>query len=232
MANVVFGGGIVDMRGSIAGNTFARGPYGAYVRARTTPTNPNSTLQQIVREKMSQAAGAWAGLTQAQKDAWALYAANTPTQNKMGQEIFLSAFNWFCGCNAARLREATLSVVEDGPTTFGRPDTPTGIVMTCDVDASTTSLAFTDTQDEYDEDDAALFVFLSQPRSIGRTFVGPPYRLCETVLGDSVTPPTSPVVGTNPWGVVTATMRQDVYAFFVRADGRISTKVESAADIS
>lgn len=232
MANVQFGGGVVDMRGSIGGTTFARGPYGAYARARTTPINPNSTLQQIVREKMSQAASAYAGITQAQKDAWALYAANTPTQNKLGQEIFLSGFNWYCACNAARLRDASLAQVAAGPTTFGRPDTPTAIAMSCTASSSTTSLAFAVGDSWVDEDDAALFVFLSQPRSIGRTFVGPPYRLATTVLGDNGTPPTSPAAGVNPWGVVETTMRQDVYAFTVRVDGRISTKVESAAVIA
>ncbi|GAH13494.1 unnamed protein product, partial [marine sediment metagenome] len=49
MSLVKYGGGIVQMSGSIAGNTFARNRYGNYVRARTKPINPNSDRQVVVR---------------------------------------------------------------------------------------------------------------------------------------------------------------------------------------
>ncbi|GAI58374.1 unnamed protein product, partial [marine sediment metagenome] len=39
MALVKYGGGITQMSGSIAGNTFARNRYGNYVRSRTKPIN-------------------------------------------------------------------------------------------------------------------------------------------------------------------------------------------------
>ncbi|GAH50296.1 unnamed protein product, partial [marine sediment metagenome] len=45
MALVKLGGGIVQISGSIAGNTFARNRFGNYMRSRTKPVNPNSTRQ-------------------------------------------------------------------------------------------------------------------------------------------------------------------------------------------
>lgn len=232
MANVKFGGGVVSMVGSIGGTTFARGPHGAYARARVDPTNPNSSGQQIVRGHFSSAASAWAGITDAQRAAWELYAANTPVQNRLGEQTFLSGYNWYCACNAQRLRASELDYVDAGPTTFGRPDLPNDVAVTATASSTTLSTAFNVADDWVDEDDAAMFIFLSQPRSSQRNYLGPPYRLADYILGDSGTPPTSPDAGVNPWGVVETTMAQDAYAVVVRADGRISSKVESSVTIS
>ena len=49
MALVQYGGGIVDARGSIGGNTFSKCAGGHYMRARTKPVNPKSALQQTRR---------------------------------------------------------------------------------------------------------------------------------------------------------------------------------------
>jgi len=37
--SIKFGGGVVDARGSLAGNVFSRNKSGAYMRARVTPVN-------------------------------------------------------------------------------------------------------------------------------------------------------------------------------------------------
>lgn len=232
MGSVRFGGGVVEIVGSIGGNTFARGPHGAYVRARVTPVNPNSTEQQIVRGLFSTAASAWAGITQAERDAWELYASNTPTENKLGEQTFLSGYNWFCCCNSARCRASELSQVDAGPTTFGRPDMPTDLVVSCTADSSTISLAYNNADAWAIIDDGALFLFMSQPRAAARNYLGPPYRLALYVLGDTLTPPTSPEAGTNPFGVVTTDMAQDFYAFCVLPDARISSRFEGSCAIA
>lgn len=232
MANVRFGGGVVEMVGSVAGNTFARGPAGAYVRARVTPVNPNSTLQQTVRGIFSTVASAWAGITQAQRDAWQLYADNTPTENRLGEQIYLSGFGWYCACNAMRLRASELSSIPAGPTTFGLPDMPSTVAVTCTASSSTISTAYDNTDAWAVIDDGALFIFMSQPRSAQRNYLGPPYRLADYVLGDTVTPPTSPEAGVNPFGVVETSMAQDFYAVAVLPDGRISSRYEGSCTIS
>lgn len=70
MASIRFGGGIVDARGSIAGNTFSRNAGGAYQRARTAPTNPQTTRQSAVRNALGQSAQEWRTLDEEQRTAW------------------------------------------------------------------------------------------------------------------------------------------------------------------
>lgn len=232
MGSVRFGGGVVEIVGSVGGNTFARGPHGPYVRARVTPVNPNSTEQQVVRGLFSTAASAWATISQANRDAWELYASNTPTENKLGEQTFLSGYNWFCCCNAARRRASELVHIDPGPTTFGRPNMPTDLVLSATADSTAISMAYNNADPWAIIDDGALFWFLSQPRAAARNYLGPPYRHADYELGDTVTPPTSPKVGVNPFGVVTTEMAQDFYAFCVLPDGRISSRFEGSVVIA
>lgn len=96
MALVKFGGGVIQMSGSIAGNTFARNRYGNYVRSRTKPVNPNSTRQMAVRAKVAYLAEYWHDtLTAVQRGVWDTYAAAVPMNNKLGESIKLSGFNHF-----------------------------------------------------------------------------------------------------------------------------------------
>ena len=70
MATIRFGGGVVDARGSIAGNTFSRNANGAYQRARVAPTNPGTIDQSEVRNAFSEVTQHWRDLTEAQRQAW------------------------------------------------------------------------------------------------------------------------------------------------------------------
>ena len=103
MANVRFGGGVVDMRGSIGGNTFSRTRSGSVVRARSNPINPQSPAQVAQRLRMSAANTAWSGMTAAQRVAWETYAANVPVTNAMGEVVYNTGQNWFIGSATARL---------------------------------------------------------------------------------------------------------------------------------
>ena len=121
MALVKFGGCVIQMSGSIAGNTFARNRYGNYVRARTKPVNPNSALQQQVRNAMADLTTRWSSvLTAVQRTAWNLYASNTPMTNRLGETVNLTGFNHYIRSNSLLLRCA-LSLVGAGPSTFELP---------------------------------------------------------------------------------------------------------------
>jgi len=85
MALIKFGGGVVQMSGSIAGNTYARNRYGNYVRARTKPVNPKTDRQSVIRTAMQLLTTRWAQtLTAAQRTAWNLYASNVNMTNFTG----------------------------------------------------------------------------------------------------------------------------------------------------
>ena len=90
---VKFGGGLTDARGSIAGNTFSRNHFGAFVRARVTPTNPNTDRQVHVRASLAFLSARWSNtLTLAQRTAWELYGSSVAMTDVLGATIYLTGY--------------------------------------------------------------------------------------------------------------------------------------------
>jgi len=105
MALVKFGGGVVQMSGSIAGDTFARNRYGNYCRARTKPTNPNTSRQQDVRASLAFLTDRWSNtLTALQRAAWNLYGDSVAMTNRLGETTKLTGFNHYIRSNIERKR--------------------------------------------------------------------------------------------------------------------------------
>ncbi|GAH26865.1 unnamed protein product [marine sediment metagenome] len=221
MALVKYGGGIIQMSGSMAGNTFARNRYCNYVRARTKPINPNTDRQGQVRGYMASASHYWSNtLTPAQRNAWNEYASNVQVTNKLGESIFLSGFNMFCRSVTAELN-AGLNIVPDAPALFTLPDTDPTVSATGVGTTDIISVAFDDTMDWVDEDGAALLSYTGQPKSAGVSFFDGPWRYMDKILGDAVTAPTTPAAQTSPYNI---SADQKVYTKYriIRADGRLS----------
>ena len=65
-----FGALVTDGRGKIGGHVASKNRYGAYLRTKVTPTNPGSTAQVTVRNRLSALSTAWRALTPAQRAAW------------------------------------------------------------------------------------------------------------------------------------------------------------------
>lgn len=220
---IKYGGGIVDARGSVAGNTFSRNRYGAYIRARVTPVNPQSERQTNARAIVASLAEQWreSPMTAADRIAWGVYAASINAVNKLGEDITLTGFNAFMMGNPVALHHS-LGFVQAGPTTLGLPaqDPTVSIALS---EASGITVTFDDTMEVYDEDDAGLSIEIGQPQSPSRNFFGGPFRLHGIIAGDSVTPPTSPdgPTAVTAWSLIEG---QKVWCRFrvLRADGRVS----------
>lgn len=118
MALVRAGGGVSEISGSIGGTTFARNRGGAYARNRTTPLNPKSAAQTIVRAGFASLATRWATvLTGSQRDAWSEWAANVPVPNRLGEDRFLTGLQTYIKSNALlQLIGATLA--DNAPVSF------------------------------------------------------------------------------------------------------------------
>ena len=221
MALIKFGGGVVQMAGSIGGTTFARNRYGNYARARTTPINPNTALQVAVRATLSFLTNRWSStLTAIQRTAWNLYAANVVMTNRLGESINLSGFNHYIRSNSI-LKTQALTLVDDGPTVFEIPEADPTFAAIGTEAGLTISVTFDNTLPWANEDDAFMFVFQGEPQNPQRNFFGGPWRFMNTVVGDLALPPTSPIVMPAVF-VITAGQKQWVYARIVRADGRLS----------
>jgi hypothetical protein len=229
MALIRFGGGVVQMSGSIAGDTFARNRYGNYSRARTKPVNPNSDRQVVVRARIAVLAEYWNDtLTAAQRTAWGSYAAAVPWTNKLGETIHLSGFNMFVRSNAVVL-EAGDAIVAAGPTLMQLPPQDSGFSVALS-EASGITVTFTDTLDWCDEDGGHMALDIGTPQNASRTFFNGPWRHHDCIDGDSVTPPSSPdgPTAVSCW-TLTEGQRVWVRARIVREDGRLSNIFTAAS---
>lgn len=224
MALIKFGGGVVQMSGSIAGNTFARNRYGNYARARTKPVNPNTALQGTIRAALSALVEAWNDiLSAAQRTAWNLYASNVSMTNKLGESIHLSGFNHYVRSNSIRLQAGPATRIDPGPTTFSLPVVDPALSIACQND-NTIDITYDDTMDWVDEDNAQLMVYMGAPQNPGKNFFAGPWRYAWRAVGSVGAPPSSPSDGNSPPFVITPGQAVWFYARISRADGRLSNK--------
>ncbi len=93
-----------QVSGSIGGTTFSHNRFGAYKRNRSIPVNPNTARQVVARNAVRTLSIRWqTTLTQAQRDAWNVYAANVNWLNALGQTVKLTGLNHYVRTNAVRL---------------------------------------------------------------------------------------------------------------------------------
>jgi len=222
-ALVKYGGGIVQMSGSIAGTTHARNRFGNYARARTKPIDPKSPRQVAARILVMFLAEQWreTPMTDAIRAAWQTYANSVNWLNKLGEVVTLTGFNHFIRSNTARIC-AGGTMVTAAPTDLGLPNADPTFAVTASEAAAKLSVTFDNTLTWANEDDGYLMVEMGLPQNATRNFFGGPYRFAAAIAGDSVTPPTSPALLDPPF---TLTEGQKVWcrAKVIRADARVST---------
>lgn len=95
MAKIKFSALVSDVRNSLNGSTFARNRGGSYFRNKTTPTNPKSAPQNLVRAGFAYVSQAWRGLTEEQRLSWNEGAINFPYTDAFGDSHTLSGFGVF-----------------------------------------------------------------------------------------------------------------------------------------
>ena len=221
MALLKFGGGITEMRGSIAGNVYSRNRYGAYARARTKPINPNTERQQLVRSAISAMTTRWSQtLTPAQRTAWNLYGASVVMTNKLGESINLSGFNHYIRSNAFR-SAYNKTIIDAGPTIFEIPTADPVFSIAAAEGGQTITVTFDDTLAWDNEDNGFLVYYQGSPQNAQRNFFGGPWKLLSYTAGVTGVPVASPVIE-SAVSVITEGQRQWVYARILRADGRMS----------
>lgn len=221
-------GGFTQISGSVGGWTGSHNRGGLYIRARTIPVNPNTALQQAVRNIVSQLSNLWVDtLTIAQRDAWKLYADNVQVQGPLGDAITLTGLNMYVRSNTARL-QAALPRVDAAPTIFDVGDF-TNPSFALDEPADEVDVTFINTDAWANEDDSSMLVYSSRPVSPSINFFKGPYRFAGKIDGDAITPPTSPAAIALPQGV-SAGQRVFLRVAVSRADGRYSNPFRGSGD--
>jgi len=170
MALVKFGGGITQMSGSIAGNTFARNRYGNYVRSRTKPVNPNSAAQTRIRDIIAYLTHVWADIITTQQRAdWGVYASNVNMKNKLGETINLSGFNHYIRSNSCRLYFYRF-VVNEAPVDFTLPEKDAALTIDVDDTPQLITVAFNDSLAWDNENGGKMFMRMGIPQNGQRNF--------------------------------------------------------------
>lgn len=221
MALVKYGGGVLQMSGSIGANTFARNRSGNYVRARTSPVNPNTARQVAVRSAIATLTVRWSStLTAVQRTAWNLYAESVNMLNRLGETILLSGFNHYIRSNVTRETGPTV-LIDDGPTIFELPAHDPTFAVTASEATQQLTITFDATMDWAVEDDSFLFLFQGQPQNAQRNFFAGPWRFINYVGGVDPGGPVTPHVEIGPFAIAEG-QHQWVYGRISRADGRLS----------
>jgi|TARA_R100000049_G_C1931170_1_gene75120 hypothetical protein len=104
MAKVQFGGGVSNIQGSIAGNTFTRSKAGPAVRNKVKPNNPATPAQMAQRELITRLSKSWQSIAEDDRKAWDAAASETKTKGVCGNNIEMTGHQYFVRVNS--LREA------------------------------------------------------------------------------------------------------------------------------
>lgn len=221
MALVKYGGGIVGASGSIAGNTHARNRFGNYIRARTKPVNPNTALQQVIRNALTQLTAHWGQTLEiAERTAWNLYASSVAMKNRLGEVIYLTGFNHFLRSNIVRVQSG-LTIIEAGPTIFELPAKDPKLVVTAVGTTGKITVTYDKDMAWSLETGSYLIIFQGRPQNPQRNFFGGPWRLMGKIAGVTTEGATGSDEFDKVYGI-TATQRLWIYARIVRLDGRLS----------
>jgi hypothetical protein len=191
MANVKLGGGVTDLRGSIGGTTFSRGPAGAIARQRVKPINPATPLQNARRAVLSALSLRWsAGLTPTERADWNAYALATNFQNKVGDTIQISGLACFVRLNSLMILMGK-SVVTAAPLLSGQA---AQTAYQPQVLATAKHVCVLEPTAGFDKSVVGeyLVVFAGLPMHIGRTSGAHGWRYVGNVAG-AVVPPVFPM---------------------------------------
>lgn len=122
-----FGAIVVDGRGKIGGHVVSKNRAGSYLRTKVTPVNPNTAYQAAVRNRLSQLATAWVGLTAANRLLWNNAVSAFKRTDIFGDIRNPTGFNLFqkLNNNLSRIGIAQISVP---PLPVGLPIIITGVL--------------------------------------------------------------------------------------------------------
>ena len=213
-----------QLSGAIGGIVASHNAGGAYFRARTTPTNPNSPQQQAVRNAVAFLSNFWNnGLTQPQRRVWDTYAENVSVTNRIGDQVFIPGMAQYVRSNVVRL-QANVARVDDGPGVFNIGSFSDTRIQNFSEATQLGEIAFSNgilTDAWANEVGGFMWIFISRPQNPSINYFRGPYRLVATIVGDPV-PPVGPTLINAPFPFI-AGARIFGRVITGLADGRLAT---------
>ncbi|GAJ12862.1 unnamed protein product, partial [marine sediment metagenome] len=179
--------GIVQMSGSIAGNTHARNRFGNYIRPRTKPVNPHSDGQENARAIVSYLAEKWhAPIMDPWRGSWNTYAAAVAMKNRLGETIHLTGFNHFIRSNVPKLKVG-LSEKHNAPSILSLPEKD-HILECTEEDIAKQEFTFICSLNGWEADGDPkyyIFIYQGQPQLKSRNFFDGPWRFMDQINADA-----------------------------------------------
>lgn len=120
MAKILFTAVVADMRNKLNGTVFSKNRYGSYTRTKVTPVNPQTDLQQEVRNRLSTNSQNWRGLTESQRLGWINAAPNFPRTDIYGNPKILSGNALYVALNN-NLMNVNETAISDAPNPVAIP---------------------------------------------------------------------------------------------------------------
>jgi len=217
------GSTVAAASGSVGGCTYSRNRYGAYIRNRSVPVNPGSDQQNEVRSFLSVLVAAWTSvLTEAQREAWRTWAANTPQIDSLGQAYTMTGQNAYIKANALQLLIGQTRI-DTAPSVFAGAALTTPVAISATDATQVLSVGYTNTDQWAGEVGGALLVFTGRPQNASKLYFKGPYRFAGFIAGESPAPASpDPITPAFPFEV---DQRVPVKFRAINADGRISADV-------
>ena len=143
MAIFTSGPAVAEISGSVSGTTFARNRGGAYMRQRAIPVTSTTAYALAAKNRVAVLSNAWAGLTDAQRQAWTIFSQQHPSLNRLGRSITIPPLAYYIRINS-RLLAASEAAIDDPPAD-GPPDPLATLTLAADIGAGDVDLTFTAT---------------------------------------------------------------------------------------
>ncbi len=183
MAKAKYGGGIQDIRGSIAGQVHSRNTFGNYVRQKVSPVQPRTSRQLEVRALFAELARRYSNvLADAQQEAWRQAAASTPVRDVFGDSITLTGINLYTRLNSLRALMGQPPLDDPPPVEEVEALKAFGVVYTGD---GGLEVSFSPSPVP---DNRALAIWATEPVNPGVAFVSHKLRLLTVVPPGTASP--------------------------------------------
>lgn len=169
---------MADIRGSVGNQTFARNQGGFYVRARTSPAQPDTPAQLACRGVVTNLSQYWStDLTAQQRADWRSYAHQHPRRDRFGLPHLVNGYTRFIRLNFHRFRHDLAVAFPDAPPRPPIYPPQTTFTAKANPDQVTISLAFPTYQGGVKF--LNVFAFGGNNINPGRDFYNGPWRLLD-----------------------------------------------------
>lgn len=138
MAKMKPGPLVGSVSGSIGGQVFSHNRYGPYIRTRSIPVKVTTSYALQAKARLAECSMAWAGLTDAQRQAWRSWAQANPVTDSLGEKQELTGHAAYVSLNA-RLLNAGVTKISTPPVSAA-PAALTTFTATFDIGSGTTVL--------------------------------------------------------------------------------------------